>query len=463
MEKYKTLSDLAARWNDAVAYDGKEPLRVKDAAALRSARMDELAFNSVFAPDDEVKKGARALISAAAVATGAKPASIHDLYAARGRGELHGFTVPAVNVRCMTYDFARAMFRVAQKNDCAAMVFEIARSEIGYTFQRPGEYAPCVLAAALREGWKWPVFIQGDHFQVNAKKYADPKTREHELQAIRDLIGEAIAAGFWNIDIDTSTLVDLSKPTLDEQQRTNYELCAHYTKLIREKEPKGVTISVGGEIGEVGTVNSTVEELTAYVDGYHRTLGKLEGISKVSVQSGTSHGGIPLPGGGVAQVKLDFKTLEDLSKVARERYHMAGAVQHGASTLPTELFHHFPKVETAEIHLATEFQNMILDHKAFPAELRDEMHAWCAEHCKDERKDGQTETQFFYKTRKKAWGPFKERVWTLAEKDVILKDLEARFDFLWKQLAVGGTRAAVEKYVKPPDFKPVVPAGLKVG
>ncbi len=463
MEKYKTLSDLAARWSDAVAYDGKEPLRVKDAAALRGPRMDELAYNAVFAPDDEVKKGARALISAAAVATGAKPASIHDLYAARGRGEVHGFTVPAVNIRCMTYDFARAMFRAAQKNDCGAVVFEIARSEIGYTFQRPAEYAACVLAAAVREGWKSPVFIQGDHFQVNAKKYADPKAREPELQAIRDLIDEAIKAGFWNIDIDTSTLVDLSKPTLDEQQRTNYELCAHYTQLIREKQPKGVTISVGGEIGEVGTKNSTVEELAAYVDGYQKTLGKLEGISKVSVQSGTSHGGIPLPGGGVAQVKLDFKTLEDLSKVARDRYHMAGAVQHGASTLPAELFNHFPKVETAEIHLATEFQNMIVDHKAFPAGLRDEMTKWCKENCKDEWKEGQTDTQFFYKTRKKAWGPFKERVWLLPEKETILKDLEARFDFLWKQLAAVGTRATVEKYVKPPDFKPQVPAGLKVG
>ncbi|MHB8420142.1 MAG: class II fructose-bisphosphate aldolase [Myxococcales bacterium] len=463
MDKYQNLPELAAQWSSIVAYDGKEPLRIKDAVALRGPKMDELVYNAVFAASEEVKMGARALISAAAVASGARPASIHELYSARGRGEVHGFTVPAVNIRCLTYDVARAMFRAAQRIDCAAMVFEIARSEIGYTFQRPAEYAACVLAAALREGWARPVFIQGDHFQVNAKKYADPKTREPELQAIRDLIGEAIEAGFWNIDIDTSTLVDLSKPNLDEQQRTNYELCAMYTKLIREKEPKGVTISVGGEIGEVGTVNSTVEELTAYVDGYRKALGGGAGISKVSVQSGTSHGGIPLPGGGVAQVKLDFKTLEDLSVVARDRYHMAGAVQHGASTLPAELFHHFPKVETAEIHLATEFQNMILDHKAFPASLRDEMHRWCTEHCQDERKEGQTEQQFFYKTRKKAWGPFKERIWNVAEKDAILKDVEAKFDFLWKQLAVAGTRAAVEKYVKPPDFKPRVPAGLKVG
>lgn len=225
MNKYQGLADLTKRWSPAVSYDGKEPLRVKDEAPLRGAAMDELAYNAVFNPDADTKLGARALIAAAATATGAKPASIQELYAARSRGEIHGFTVPAVNIRGMTYDFARALFRVGKRLDAGAMVFEIARSEIGYTFQRPAEYAPCILAAALREGWKSPVFIQGDHFQVNAKKFADPKAREPELQAIRDLIVEALTAGFFNIDIDPSTLVDLSKPAVAEQQRNNYELC----------------------------------------------------------------------------------------------------------------------------------------------------------------------------------------------------------------------------------------------
>ena len=353
---------------------------------------------------------------------------------------------------------------MAKRTNGAAMIFEIARSEIGYTFQPPSEYAPCILAAALREGWKGPVFIQGDHFQVNAKKFAKPETREPELQAIRDLIIEAIAAGFWNIDIDPSTLVDLSKPTLEEQQRNNYELCAHYTKLIREREPKGGTISVGGEIGEVGTQNSTVGELVAFMEGYQKHLGQaLKGISKISVQSGTTHGGIPLPGGGMAEVKLDFQTLRDLSKVARERFGLSGAVQHGASTLPAELFHHFPETETAEIHLATEFQNIVFDNPAFPAALRDRMHAWLKENCKDEMKEGQTETQFLYKTRKKAWGPFKEEIWTLAEKETLLRDVETKIDFLWKQLNAGATRPAVEKHVNPPDFKPQMISGFSIG
>src|SRR5690606_8177120 len=114
---------------------------------------------------------------------------------------------------------------------------------------------------------------QGDHFQVNAKKFAaDP---EPEVRAVRDLIREAIHAGFYNIDVDTSTLVDLSKATLDEQQSVNARLSAELTAFIRRLQPAGVTISIGGEIGEVGTENSNPEELRAYMDGYLRELGEI--------------------------------------------------------------------------------------------------------------------------------------------------------------------------------------------
>ena len=134
-----------------------------------------------------------------------------------GRGEAGGFTVPAMNLRMMTYYTARAAFRAAKAAGAGAFIFEIARSEIGYTEQRPHEYAARILAAALREGFDGPVFFQGDHVQVNAKKYASPD-RDKELETLRTLIREEIAAGFYNIDIDTSTLVDLDKTTLDEQQ-----------------------------------------------------------------------------------------------------------------------------------------------------------------------------------------------------------------------------------------------------
>src|SRR6184192_2169474 len=270
--------------------------RFQSPAVRQSAAMDELVRRAVFGPAGE-REEARWLIWEIGQHAGVRPASIHDLYMARGRGEVPAFTTPAMNIRVLAYDSARAVFRAAKRLDVGAAICEIARSEIAYTDQRPAEYVAVMTAAALREGFTGPLFIQGDHVQVNAKKYAaDP---DAELNALRALIEEELHAGFYNIDVDTSTLVDLSKPNLDEQQRTNYERAAELTKFIRDREPDGVTVSVGAEIGEVGGKNSDVHELKAFMDGYVRALarqpgagGPYAGISKISVQTGTSHGGV---------------------------------------------------------------------------------------------------------------------------------------------------------------------------
>jgi fructose/tagatose bisphosphate aldolase len=378
---------------------------------------------------------------------GVYPSSIHEFYVARGRGELSGFTVPAINLRSMTYDLARAIFRVAEKNDSGAFVFEIARSEIGYTYQPPIEYASMVLAAAISESYSGPVFIQGDHFQVNAATFKE--NPDKEIKGLQTLIEDAISSGFYNIDIDSSTLVDVSKPDLKEQQLLNYEVCARLTRFIRNVEPKGIRISVGGEIGEIGHQNSTPEDLQAFMAGLKEKLDTdLAGISKISVQTGTSHGGVVLPDGSIAQIKLDFNTLKALSELARREYGLAGAVQHGASTLPAEAFHKFVECETAEVHLATQFQNMIYDSEHFPTDLKKRIYEWLKINVAGEAKQGQTEEQFLYKTRKKALGPFKKEIMRLPQptRDAIAAEIETKFDFLFKQLNVGNKRNLVNKY-----------------
>ena len=220
-----------------------------------------------------------------------------------------------------------------------------------------------------------------------------------------------------------------------------------------------MTISFGAEIGEVGTENSTVEELRAFMDGFLNTLpADVAGISKISVQSGTSHGGVVLEDGSIADVKLDLDTLELLSRVAREEYGLAGAVQHGASPLPEDAFHNFPKRETAEIHLATNFQNMLFDQ--IPDGLRSEIYAWIRDNAKDERKPSDTDEQFFYKSRKKALGPFKRQLWEMPVEVMrrVDKLYDQKFRFLFDQLAIGGTREIVARYVKPPVLHRPMPA-----
>ena len=390
----------------------------------------------------------------AAYEEGIYPASIHEFYVARGRGEFAGFTVPAINLRSMTYDLARAIFRVANKNDSGAFVFEIARSEIGYTNQPPIEFASMVMAAAIKEGYSGPVFIQGDHFQANAAKYKENPNKE--IEGLQALIEDAVSSGFLNIDIDSSTLVDLTKPNFKEQQLLNYEVCAKLTQFIRHLEPKGITISVGGEIGEIGHQNSTPEDLHVFMDGLKDKMDKgVVGISKISVQTGTTHGGIVLPDGSIAQIMLDFNTLKTLSEIARRKYGLAGAVQHGASTLPPEAFHKFVECETAEVHLATEFQNMIYESKHFPADLKKKIYAWLKVNAINEAKQGETEDQFLYKTRKKGLGPFKKEIMRLPQetRDAIAAEIETKFDFLFKQLNIVNKRDLLNKYVHAPSSK----------
>jgi fructose/tagatose bisphosphate aldolase len=406
-----------------------------------------LVQDAVFGADN-VKESSRRQILELAIHDGIYPASIQGLYEARGKKLYSDLTVPAINIRGITYDVARAVFRAAIQYGVGAFIFEIARSEIGYTGQRPGEYATCVLAAGISEGFRGPVFLQGDHFQVSHSGYRSDS--EGEIESIRNLVREAVDAAFFNIDIDASTLVDIERSSLEQQQEDNCRVMAEMTRFIRSIEPKGITISVGGEIGEVGKKNSTVQELQAFMSGYLSRLGPgIKGISKISVQTGTTHGGVVLPDGSIAQVEIDFKALQDLSTMARDEYGMAGAVQHGASTLPEEAFDMFPKIGCAEIHLATGFQNIIYDSSYFPQELRGEINQHLREKYSSERSEGDTDEQFIYKTRKRAFGDFKKELWALPE-DILKKigeTLQERFALLFKKLNVVDTADLVSRYV----------------
>ena len=351
----------------------------------------------------------------------------------------------------MTYDIARAIFRVAKKDNSGAFVFEIARSEIGYTNQPPIEFASMVLAAGIKENFNGPVFIQGDHFQVNAAKFKE--NPEKEIESLRTLISDAIGCGFYNIDIDSSTLVDLSKKDSKEQQFLNYDVCAKLTQYIRSIQPKGIMVSVGGEIGEIGHQNSTPEDLNGFMSGLKEKLGKgSTGISKISVQTGTTHGGVVLADGSIAHIDLDFNTLKTLSETARKEYGLAGAVQHGASTLPAEAFHKFVECETAEVHLATEFQNLIYNSSHFPVELKKKIYEWLKINATNEAKPGETEEQFYYKTRKKGLGPFKKDILSLPQptRDAIAAEIEVKIAFLFKELNVVNKKSLVDKYVHKP-------------
>lgn len=411
--------------------------------------LDERVYKAVFTEDEDKKREALLQLKEEAKSLGVWPASIKGLYEYFAK-DYPKFTVPAINIRGLTYDIARAAFRKAIEYNVGAFIFEIARSEIGYTKQRPLEYSAVILSAAIREGYRGPVFLQGDHFQIVKRNFE--KDPAGEINYLKNLIREAIEAEFYNIDIDSSTLVDLSRDDVSEQQRPNFEYTAILAEHIRSLEPEGVSVSIGGEIGEIGHKNSTPEELRAFLDGFNKVFkakDKSDGLSKISVQTGTSHGGIVLPDGSLKQVSIDFETLKNLSEIARKEYGLAGAVQHGASTLPEDAFDMFPQVGTAEIHLATGFQNILYESTHLPSNFRDEVYEYLKKEFLSEKKEGETEEQFIYKVRKKGFGALKKRWWDLSEdiKTRLRDELGARFELLFKKLRVTNTMEIVRAKV----------------
>ena len=459
------IKDLLNLVDNSVSYeDGK--VLIKDPSVFRSKVHNWVRVSTL--DEGSLQGWARYLIRLTAQEMGIYPASIHELYMANGRNELkQAFTVPALNLRVLSFYAAKAAFNAARSIKAGALIFEIARSEIGYTDQQPVEFATNILAAAIETSYQGPVFIQGDHFQVSAKRYGEEP--EQELNKIESLIQQSLMAGFFNIDIDTSTLVDISKLEINEQQELNIDLSAYFTDVIRRNEPKGIVVSIGGEIGEVGGRNSTVEEIYAYLNGYNRRLEEkysgINGLSKISIQTGTSHGGIVLADGTIAEVNVDFDTLRELSRVVKGEFGLGGTVQHGASTLPDDAFGKFVEYEAVEVHLATNFMNMFFDNG--PKELISKMYQYLDEKFQADRKPDMTDEQFYYKTRKNAIGPFKKEIYLLDE------DIKSQMEFLWykkfkylfQSLKIEGTKDLVDniipKLVVHPNLEDYLGSGVE--
>ena len=334
--------------------------------------------------------------------------SLQPLYQKIAQRELKGFVVPGFNIRTLTFELGRALFRAVKKEKVGAFIIELAQSEIQYTNQSLKEYLSCILGAAIEEKFGGCLFFQGDHFK--------PK---NSLNDLKKLIRSAIKEGFYNIDLDCSRL----------KIKENATLTGSLTKFIRKLEPKNLSIAIGGEVGEIGGENTTEEQLREFLKNYQKEIYPLLGIIKIAVQTGTAHG----KGG-----KVDFNLLNSLSQKAKQ-FGLAGIAQHGASTLAEQDFEKFKKAEVLEIHLATIFQNLIFESDYFPKDLKEKIYQWLKE--KFSKKEKETDLQFFYRTRKKALGIFKKEIWSLPQKNIdkISQEIEEKFIFFFKKLNVFNT------------------------
>jgi fructose/tagatose bisphosphate aldolase len=350
--------------------EGGSVISISDAARLQNEIIYTLQFNASVSENQKVKQAAMQWIQQVANAMHITSGSNHDFYKEKASGKYQFFTVPAINARMVTFHKVRAALRVAKKMHLPHIIFELALSEAGYTGQQKDEYAALVKAAYISLGMtKSVVYLQADHYQLDPKKYeADT---EAEMQRIKDAIVKAIENGVYNIDIDTSKFETADADKTDrENQGKNAYLTAELLHFIRQYEAEHDlphTLSIGGEVGEVGGENTKYPQVNVYLEmlaEHLQSLGSssVAGLDKVSINVGSAHGGVLGPDGQpLDSVPIDFTAHHDLYMLGQDSLHAGHVlpVQHGASTLPKKYFSLFPAMHVAEVHLATGYQNIV--------------------------------------------------------------------------------------------------------
>ncbi|MFH0739547.1 MAG: class II fructose-bisphosphate aldolase [bacterium] len=349
-------------------------------------------------------------------------ASIAHLYKEIAKGNVTDFSVPAFNVRTLTFDTAYSIFKAAKKAKAGAFILEIASSEMDYTKQSPEEFALCVLGGAIKAKYKGLVFLQGDHFYLK-------DTTEQSISNLQNLILLSLKAGFYNLDIDCSAL------SLEE----NIKQTNDFIEFIKKNQPQGVQVAIGGEVSSIGGEETTQIQLEDF-------LKKVYGLTKVSCQTGTRHGGKVLPSGLVEAVNINFENIKKFGEIAKH-YGLAGVVGHGASTLRENQFVELKKAGILEVHLSTLFMDTVFDSRYFPKDLKDRMYSWVEQNFAKEKQEIENSLQFIRIFRKKSLGTFKKQIWQMPEKNIkgIRQELEEKFLFFFKIFGVSNTQELVRK------------------
>jgi len=412
-EGARDVKGLLKNLKGVLELDAAGNVMVVDADKLRSETIDYLVKEAAFNSDNDVKTAAQFLIRSAAISLGIIPASINDFYMARKDNAWENMTVPAVNIRADAYETSKQVFRVVREQNIGAIILELAKSEVRYSGQSVDEFTTAGFAAAIKEGYVGQIFFQGDHYQVDQKKYA--KEPNKEIDSLKRFIRESILAGEYNIDMDPSTLVNedaldeivvFENNLVDEYLNNNQELTQgldesglkalrhelidnlpvteeqrvkldelyerlhndtakvtmEFIRYIRglEKELLGgkVTISIGIEERHIDNPKhknnpSTVRGSIALSQKILRMCADegLVGPSKIALQTGTMHG----LGG-----KVDFG-IYTRHLAAAKSLGISVYVQHGASTIKDRNdFKKMPIGGVGEVHLATEYQKITL-------------------------------------------------------------------------------------------------------
>jgi len=269
--------------------------------------------------------------------------------------------IMAANIRIQ--HCTRGIMQAAKEKN-AAVLFEIAKSEIGYTDQKPQEFYDKIVEAANDVGFDTPYAIHGDHITIK-------KNTPEAIAEAKDLIEAEVAAGFTSYAIDASHNYDLNASNARDALADNIEITVKLADLI----PKDVCLEV--EVGEVGRKNpdgtkmlTTVEESVTYIEALQE-----QGVKPhlIALNNGSVHGNIfDADGNIVEQVGIDIER----TKAIADAITPLGVriAQHGITGTPLRLMHLLVEAGIAKGNVGTNWQNIAVAN--MPPELVSKMEAW---------------------------------------------------------------------------------------
>ncbi|MBD3388196.1 MAG: class II fructose-bisphosphate aldolase [Candidatus Altiarchaeales archaeon] len=348
--------------------------------------------------------------------------------------------VMAANIR-VTHS-ARGIMMAAKELD-AAVMFEIAKSEIGYTAQPPKAFYDMIVKTAEELEFNQPYVIHGDHITI----------KENTAEAVgagEQLIKDEIAAGFTSFAIDASHNFNIEGKTVAEQLADNIEITTKLAALIPE------TAGLEVEVGEVGKVDpktgekalTSVEEAETFIKAI-RDAGFSPNL--LATNNGTTHGNIyDKEGNIVEQVGIDIDRTKAIADAIAA--HGVYVAQHGITGTPLNLMHLLIDAGVFKGNVGTNWQNIALD--TMPSDLVKSMEEWTltskhAEKMKA-KKPGISEKELIGKNIKHSIKEFKEEIDSLPAEDVEKIDEASKKSAIgfFKAFNAQGTAGKVKAFIE---------------
>ncbi len=458
MEPFADIAQLQESLQGVVKLHHGSELQLLIPQMFRGELVDRFVYTSVLGSTGKLRHLCSQIIRSAALAHGIWCDSIHAFYHANAVSRARSIVVPAFNVRGLTYSTIRSIFRVAQKLDTGPFIIEISPAEMNHTQQRSDELAACVLGAALRENYSGPVFLQGDHFRLDPRRcQSDLKSEVNRLQA---LVLDAIHNGFFNFDIDATSVATSDTDSQSEKELPYLKLVADFCTFIRHHQPEGITIALGLEFANLRAVLQNADALLSEFMDFNKLLarsGSAASVSKYNIHleahSGTGTGPAQTDRPQMPSFASDECAItREFAETLRTAHGVCGLELHSNSTIPDVFLPLLSACGVVEAHLGTRLQDVVLDHPRFPIGLTEEIHSFLETHCSMESRTGLSQEQFYYLARKKAWGPFKKAICTLDErtKSAILQDVEREITMNFEKLGAFSQRKRMDEIYPEP-------------